>query len=351
MLNVQQLIPLFLAVASYFNSYFIGLFDQADQLSLLFLTVTIAQFYLFWWMFPQIQRFVAYLTENHCQLALASKYPLLLLIVGYLGSAIIISVSINLLLKLYFIVILNNAPVINWVHFAVYSLLGLINGGMILVIQLYLQSQVHFHQQQMQLAIIAQENERAQLVLLQAQIDPHFLFNNLNTLYSLIHQDSKTASEYLLHLSGYLRRSFEQVATPLISLTKELKELEHYLEILKIRFVDCIHIVISEQCQDLRSQIPPLSLAELIENAVKHNKIDVKSPLLVTISIFSDRVEIKNNRNKKQVHNSNGVGLDNLNKRIRLLTRKSLVITETSEEFIVKVPLINKEYSKVINYD
>jgi len=80
-----------------------------------------------------------------------------------------------------------------------------------------------------------------------------------------------------------------------------------------------------------------------------HNKIDIKSPLLITISIFSDRVEVKNNCNKKQVDNSNGVGLENLNKRIKMLTNKTLIITETFEEFIVYVPLINKAGSKEAN--
>jgi len=349
MSKLQQLVPLFLAVASYFNSYFIGLFDQNDQLSPLLLMVTIGQFYIFWWMFPQLQRFISHVISKNHQLKFTKKYQLLLLIVTYLFSAVLIAICINLFVKLYFIFALNNIAVISYLHFGVYSLLGLINGSIILVVQLYRQSQVDFHQQQIQLVKLEQENERAHLALLQAQIDPHFLFNNLNTLYSLIHQNSKMASDYLLHLSGYLRRSFEQVSTPLIPLTKELIELEHYIEILKVRFVDCITIVISEQCQDLRSQIPPLSLSELIENSVKHNKIDIKSPLLITISIFSDRVEVKNNCNKKQVDNSNGVGLENLNKRIKMLTNKTLIITETFEEFIVYVPLINKAGSKEAN--
>ncbi|RHW75506.1 sensor histidine kinase, partial [Colwellia sp. RSH04] len=242
----------------------------------------------------------------------------------------------------------NNAPVISWLHFAVYSLLGLINGGFILIVRLYLYSQEKLHQQKIQLRAVEQENQRAQLRLLQTQIDPHFLFNNLNTLYSLINQDRKMASDYLLHLSGYLRRSFEQESRPLIPLTKELSELEHYLEILKIRFSDSLEIVINEEYQDLRSQIPPLSLAELIDNAVKHNNFDAKYPLFVIITVFSDKVEVKNNRNKSNTDNSNGVGLENLSKCIKLLTNKSLVITESPEEYSVKVPLTNRKAAKAV---
>ena len=343
MFKVQQLFPLLLAVASYFNHYFIGLFDQTDGFEFVALVILVLQFYLFWCVFPVLNKKVDYITSKNSSRQLNKQYKLLCLIVSFLLCAVAISVGINFLLKLYFIYVFNNAPVISWLHFTVYSLLGILNGGMILAVRLYLDSQSSLQRQKEQLRVMRQENERAQLNLLQAQVDPHFLFNNLNTLYSLINQDSKMASDYLLHLSGYLRRSFEQLSSPLIPLTKELMELEHYLEILKIRFADCFDVVIIEECQDLRAQLPPMSLAELIENAVKHNEINEACPLMVTITIFSDNIEVKNSCNKKTDVYSNGVGLDNLNKRVKLLTNKPLTITQSIEEFIVRVPLVNEK--------
>ena len=340
--KVQLLFPLLLALVSYFNHYFIGLFDQADSFEFISLAVIVTQYYLYWCMFPILNQRIGNTTLKNVNEKNSERYRVLSLVVCFLFSAVVISVVVKLILKLYFIYAFNNPPIINWLHFTVYGLLGLLNGGMVLAVRLYLHSQANYQKQKLQLSKMAQENERAQLSLLQAQVDPHFLFNNLNTLYSLINQDTKVASSYLLHLSSYLRKGFDQASTPLIPLTRELMELEHYLEILKIRFADCFDIVINEECHELSSNIPPLSLVELIENAVKHNEVDKKCPLLITITIFADSVEVKNNCNKKIVNNSNGVGLANLNKRLNLLTNKSLTIKENLEEFIVTVPLISK---------
>lgn len=346
MLKVQQLIPFLLGVASYFNYYLVGLFDQADGLEPLVLAFVIIQLYIYWGLFSWLQGFADSLIARATQKTVEAKHRLQLLIVCHLMGSIIISICVNLGVKLWFIFYFNNAPVIGGLHILVYALSGLFNGGMVLSIRLFLHSQVRYQQQQIKLSAITQEKNNAQLALLQAQIDPHFLFNNLNTLYSLINQDRNMANEYLLHFSAYLRRSFSQLSTPLVPLREELKELAHYLAILKIRFASGIDVIINEDSQDLRAKIPPLCLAELIENAVKHNEIGERSPLQITITITTNHILISNTRNPKRSIDSNGMGLENLNQRLRLLLNQSLQVTEDINRFTVTVPLTNRVYDK-----
>lgn len=179
--------------------------------------------------------------------------------------------------------------------------------------------------------------------LLRQQIQPHFLFNALNVLKSLIRKYPDTAEEYLISLSDFLRASVNQNKKVLVSLAEELKICHDYMEMQKIRFGNALNYEVN--ITDTESgHLPVFSLQPLLENAIKHNELTTASPLRILISDTSGWVEVKNNlQPKRSLSESTGNGLSNLSERYRILSGDSVKIIENQEEFIVKIRLLNAE--------
>jgi sensor histidine kinase YesM len=186
------------------------------------------------------------------------------------------------------------------------------------------------------------ESTTARLQALRSQLNPHFLFNSLNTLSSLVHRDADAADDFIQQLAKVYRYLLEHSEHDLVSLQTELEFVESYVFLLKMRFKEGLNVEMSidAQCEDLR--LPPMTLQILIENAVKHNIVSPKYPLTIEISSKSqDFLIIKNNlqeRTEKDV--SSSVGLANIAARYEHLAQKSLEIKRTSEYFTVILPLL-----------
>ncbi len=186
------------------------------------------------------------------------------------------------------------------------------------------------------------QNLKAQLESLKNQISPHFLFNNLNILSSLIDKEPKLAQEFLENFSDVYRYVLRTNERELVPLKTEIEFIEAYVYMLKIRFIEQmqIHISVSKELHD--HLIPPLSLQALVENAIKHNKATESNPLI--IEIFSDNpayLTVKNNLQlKKKDFYSAKSGLKNLIKRYELLSITSIEIIENETHFNVRLPLI-----------
>ncbi len=180
--------------------------------------------------------------------------------------------------------------------------------------------------------------------LLKSQIHPHFLFNALNTLKSLIKKQPEVAEEYLLKLSEYLRASMQSVSPELVGLDEELKLCTNYLDLQKMRFDNSFTLTntIPEHHIDSIS-VPPFSILSLIENAIKHNKFTTESPLQITLIQQGDRLIVKNNINtKSQVETSSGLGLKNLNSRYKILSGDEIIVNDNIEYFEVSIKAIKK---------
>jgi hypothetical protein len=184
---------------------------------------------------------------------------------------------------------------------------------------------------------------QSQYDTLKSQISPHFLFNSLNTLSSLIEEDPKKGVEFVDQLSKVYRYLLQSNEKGLTTLREELEFLNAYFFLLKKRFDDGIslNIEINEQQQNLL--IPPLTLQILVENAVKHNIVSIHKPLLISLSINNQNmVTVENNFQKKTVNvASMGMGLANISAKYRLLNDQEIEVQSNDDFFKVSVPLLN----------
>lgn len=205
----------------------------------------------------------------------------------------------------------------------------------------------HRDQLEAELALQRLEQEKIEVHIraLQAQVNPHFLFNSLNSLSALIDDDTRQASIFLDELSAvyrYLLRANDQVLTPLAT---ELAFIQSYSHLLQTRHGNALRMVWQVDRPLLNRQLPPLTLQLLVENAVKHNVALPDQPL--TIAILTDehdQLQVRNNVQRKTVRvASNGVGLSNIWSKYRMLNQPLPTILEDDGQFVVTLPLIQAD--------
>ena len=179
---------------------------------------------------------------------------------------------------------------------------------------------------------------------LKNQLDPHFLFNSLNVLTSLIEEDPIQAQKFTTSLSKVYRYVLEQKNKDLVTVEEELQFAKTYVKLLKMRFEDSIHLEIPEHSNNPEAKIVPLSLQLLLENAVKHNVVTSTKPLYIRVYEEEGSLVVENNLQEKQVvKKSSGVGLQNIQQRYRILTDRQVQIAESTSDFKVKLPLLTKQ--------
>lgn len=190
---------------------------------------------------------------------------------------------------------------------------------------------------------LERDNIQASYNMLKAQINPHFLFNSLNSLMSLV-ENNERAEKYIQELSEFLRYVLISNERELVSLEEELEYLNKYIYLQKIRFGTNLEVdwEIDKQKMD-NVQIPPLVLQMLFDNCVKHNVITVQRPLQVRVRMDEHFVIISNNLQQKHTDESTGQGLKNIAGRLKLLTPVPLKVEKTETDFSVYVPLIFKD--------
>lgn len=194
---------------------------------------------------------------------------------------------------------------------------------------------------------LQRENIISQLEGLKNQVNPHFLFNSLNTLSYLIPEDSDRAVNFVQQLSKVYRYILEIRSKKLIPLKEELDFLHAYIFLLKERFEENLHVEINIPEPQLALQIVPLSLQILFENAIKHNIISSKKPLLIEVFVDeAGKLIVQNNlQQKKQRMDSTKVGLQNIKNRYRFFSDEAVQVFSTSTSFIVALPLIDHQLS------
>jgi hypothetical protein len=182
---------------------------------------------------------------------------------------------------------------------------------------------------------------RAEINQLKSQLDPHFLFNSLNSLAEIMEENTEAALKPLLEISDLYRSILKFKEVDIISLKKDIELAHQYFRIHQLRFEDLIHIDIDVPHPESKS-IVSMSCQILIENALKHNIINRKNMLYVSIYLEDDYLVIRNNKSgSKAIRDSEGIGLKNLEQRFKLLTKKNIRILNSNETFIVKLPLLD----------
>jgi len=176
---------------------------------------------------------------------------------------------------------------------------------------------------------------------LKAQINPHFLFNSLNTLSELIYKEPSVADNYLQKLASVYRYILDNEENSLVPLENELAFVEDYYNMQKERGSDKIKLTV--ELYDKESfLVIPVSIQMLLENALKHNAASKDSPLDIRIAINHESISVSNNIQRKQVMGqSTKTGLKNLSERVRLITGKEMEISEKNNTFKVTIPLIS----------
>lgn len=188
---------------------------------------------------------------------------------------------------------------------------------------------------------LKRNNIAAEFEALKNQINPHFLFNCLNTLSSLIEENPKTATDFVQKLSSVYRYVLANKDKETVLLNEELDFIKSYIYLNKIRFGDNLRTEIIVNADCLGFSIPTLTLQMLIENCIKHNVISQSKPLQICIGCLDGYVYVKNNLQAKiLVGESSGIGLNNIISRYDYLSKKVVIIEKSENEFIVKVPLI-----------
>lgn len=168
--------------------------------------------------------------------------------------------------------------------------------------------------------LLQTEKLKSELETMKQQINPHFLFNSLNTLIDLIEEDQKKAVGFVRVFSNLYRVVLQSSRRDFVFLEDELRFLNDYWELLKIRFNEAVHLTVNVPDEMSKVLIPPLSLQLLIENAVKHNKATNDKPLRIEVFETNDTLVVQNNINPKPfVSHSEGLGLINLQRRFSLL--------------------------------
>lgn len=187
------------------------------------------------------------------------------------------------------------------------------------------------------------KTETAKFESLKSQIDPHFLFNSLNVLTSLIGENPYQAEKFTTKLSKVYRYVLEQRNKDLIPLSEELQFAKTYMELLGMRFEDAVQFEIPSTVSNENVKIVPLSLQLLLENAVKHNVVSSSKPLSIRIYEEEGFLVIENNINPKEaIGKSTKVGLRNIADRYGLITSKRVVIENDNKTFKVRLPLLTQ---------
>ena len=188
---------------------------------------------------------------------------------------------------------------------------------------------------------LKRENLSAQLSALKTQVNPHFLFNNLNTLSAIIHDNPDQAVDFVQQMSKVYRHILEVKDEKSIPLEEELDVLKAYGFLLKTRFGKNLDINIDVPPEKLQQRIVPFSLQLLMENAIKHNIVSSEKPLRINVFAENGHLIVSNNLQvKNQLNESTGIGLENIRNRYKLLGDKEVTVIESGGNFTVSIPLI-----------
>jgi two-component system, LytTR family, sensor kinase len=189
------------------------------------------------------------------------------------------------------------------------------------------------------------QNERKQLELqfeaLKSQLSPHYLFNSLNTISSLIYNDPQTAEQFIRRLALTYQYILSTQQKKYVSLSEELDFVQSYYYLLRIRFQQSLTLEVNLPKSIMTSPIPPLTLQLLVENAVKHNTITAEKPLLIYISaVDNTQLRVTNTKNESvQSSASFRIGIDNIRKRYEFFTAKKVEVKD-EDKFVVSLPVL-----------
>lgn len=265
----------------------------------------------------------------------ASKFGFLI------GESFLITILLSLALSKFFFLLMSDSRIIVDEYYTTNLIKDLILSIIVLLSTFLLNSVSERQQALLENEKLIAENLRIRYEVLKNQVDPHFLFNSLNTLNGLIAIDVDKSQEFVQNLSSVFRYAIGN--KEVTYLNEELDFTESYGSLMKIRYGDNLQIITNVSEKYKTYYIMPISLQLLVENAIKHNVISNKNPLIITIeTTSSDTIRVLNNiQPKHNVQSGARIGLANIAERYKLLFQKEVIITQT-DIFCVEIPLIKQ---------
>jgi sensor histidine kinase YesM len=269
--------------------------------------------------------------------------------IGFISS-FVLSLIVIFLLRLFEEVVINKQPLLQFIQnekAANYLLSSIFTFVVLLIIHfIYIYKALQENKVKEQKIIAGTAS--AKFESLKNQIDPHFLFNSLNVLSSLIEENPENAQRFTTSLSKIYRYVLEQKDKDLIPINEELDFAKTYMNLLKMRFENSLtyEISIDTELAIPEMKVVPLSLQLLLENTVKHNVVTENKPLHIKIYNKINYLCIENNLQKKEnLNERQGVGLQNIINRYNIITKRKVMIEQTENAFIVQIPILTKQLS------
>ena len=249
--------------------------------------------------------------------------------------------SIFLSLKVFNLVICEYSKTEQDKFFTLSIIIGLMTAFIILSIEISVQFFNNWKKSLVEIEKHKAESTQAQLQNLKNQINPHFLFNNLSVLSSLVYLDQDKAVDFINQLSKVYRYILDNRNGELASIESEITFIESYIFLLQLRFDKNIQFEIDIENDKKQGLIPPMALQITVENAIKHNEISNAKPLHISIKTEGDFLEIKNNLQKRlHTEESSNTGLKNIRDRYRYFSTRSMLVSETETDFTVQLPIL-----------
>lgn len=273
------------------------------------------------------------------------KWERFRILIGIIGSITLTMIGIFIIRFVIFVVFENNSASYfvqnEHIKFYVFSLL------ITMVVSLFFHA-IYFYKKAQENKVKEQKviagTASAQFESLKNQIDPHFLFNSLNVLSSLIEENPDSAQKFTTSLSKIYRYVLEQKDKELVSVQEELNFAKTYMNLLKMRFENSITFELPENFNNDDAKVVPLSLQLLLENCIKHNVVSESKPLHIKIYIENNQLVIENNLQKKEIlSDRKGVGLQNIVNRYSILTDRKVWVLENENSFKVGLPILTKQ--------
>ncbi|MFY7742506.1 MAG: 2TM domain-containing protein [Flavobacterium sp.] len=273
------------------------------------------------------------------------KWERFRILIGIIGSITLTMIGIFIIRFVIFVVFENNSVSYfvqnEHIKFYVFSLL------ITMVVSLFFHA-IYFYKKAQENKVKEQKviagTASAQFESLKNQIDPHFLFNSLNVLSSLIEENPDSAQKFTTSLSKIYRYVLEQKDKELVSVQEELNFAKTYMNLLKMRFENSITFELPENFNNDDAKVVPLSLQLLLENCIKHNVVSESKPLHIKIYIENNQLVIENNLQKKEIlSDRKGVGLQNIVNRYSILTDRKVWVLENENIFKVGLPILTKQ--------
>jgi hypothetical protein len=265
--------------------------------------------------------------------------------VGFLSS-FVLSLFVIFLLRIFEDVIIENKSFIDFIKNEKASnyILASLFTFIILLIVHFIYLYKWYQENKLKEQKIIAGTASAKFESLKNQIDPHFLFNSLNVLSSLIEENPDNAQKFTTSLSKVYRYVLEQKDKELITVTEELAFAKTYMNLLKMRFENSLTFELPIDYDSDESKVVPLSLQLLLENTIKHNIVSEKKPLHIKIYVKDNYLVVENNLQKKEVlQDRQGVGLQNIVNRYGLISQRKVLIEQSEKYFKVLIPILTKQ--------